>query len=86
MDSLTDKEVITRKTHVCAWCGEDIEPFQSANYRSYVFQGDFTTDYMHPECHDAMNRADYFDDEGFDPGVNTRGKTERESEEAPDAE
>ncbi len=79
---LTDKEVITRKKHTCVWCGEKIEPGRLARYRSYIFEGEFNTDYMHPECHDAMNRSDYFDgDDGFDPWVNERGKTEREVEE-----
>ena len=83
MDVLTDKTVVTRKSHVCAWCGEDIEPFQSARYRSYVFEGDFNSDYMHPECYYAMNRSDYFEDEGFDPWTYSRGLTVEESEEQP---
>ncbi len=90
MESLTDKVVITRKSHTCAWCGEDVEPFQSARYRAYIFEGEFNTDYMHPECCDAMTQSDFSDDDdGFDPWTYTRGRTVEESEgydeEAPDA-
>ena len=70
---LTNKTVTVRKPHQCVWCGETIEG--QAQYRAYVFDGDFNSDYMHPECYEAMLNSDseYLED-GFDPLGYTRGR------------
>jgi hypothetical protein len=79
MTDLTNKCVTTRKLHQCAWCGESIEAGSKAQYRSYIFESEFTTSYMHPECEEAMGNSDFYDDEGFAPGEFKRGKTVEES-------
>ena len=67
-------DVIARKPHMCAWCAETINARESARFRVYVFDGDFTSDHMHPECHRAMLASPteaYCD--GFMPGDFERG-------------
>ena len=75
---LKDKKVKTKKRHRCEWCNEWIEAGTEANYRSYVFNGDFNHGHMHPECNDAMNsgKADIDPDEGWMPGDFKRGSVE----------
>lgn len=75
---LTDKVVKCRKPHRCGWCGEGINPGDPANYRSGKYEGDFFSDYMHPECDIAMFNSDDLD-EGFYPHEQKRGKTLEES-------
>jgi hypothetical protein len=70
------KEVKVRKTHYCEWCAEKLEIGQSAKYRAYVFDNEFHSGYMHPECHDAMQEADEaIQDEGWMPGDFSRGSS-----------
>lgn len=73
--SLTDKEVTVRKARRCGWCSERIDKGQKARYRTYVFDGEFTSDHMHPECYDAMgqSRNDVIC-EGWMPGDFERGQ------------
>ena len=73
MRTLSDKEVKTRKWHQCVWCGEGLEAGETAQYRSYIFQGDFTADYLHPECYDAMYLFPGDLEDGFDVGAFKRG-------------
>jgi hypothetical protein len=51
---LRSKDVKVRKPRGCEWCAERINAGESAHYRAYVFEGDFMTGYMHPECHQDM--------------------------------
>ena len=51
---LSDKEVTTRKPHVCAWCGTRIEKGERAQSRSYIWDNGPQSDHMHPECYAAM--------------------------------
>lgn len=76
---LKDKPVVPRKRHRCAWCCEWCEVGEPARYRAYRFDGEFQTDYMHPECYDAMGKSN-LDGEGFGFGEMQRGKTMEESE------
>lgn len=47
-----------------------------AQYRVYVFDGDFNRGWMHPECFVAMNKSSWdVIGEEFIVGENTRGKT-----------
>jgi hypothetical protein len=72
LDSRTIKK--TRKPHRCDWCNEPIEVGSSCEYRVYIFDG-FGTDYMHPECNEAMNKSKDFPlDEGWLPGEFKRGQ------------
>ena len=67
-------DVRVRKSHRCAWCAETIYKGETARSRAYVFDGDFTSDYMHPECYQAMMASPteaYCD--GFMPGDFERG-------------
>ncbi len=53
-EGLTSKEVKCRKPHQCSWCGATIEKGETAQYRAYIFHGDFTWGWEHPECYEAM--------------------------------
>lgn len=72
---LSAKVVTVRKHHSCGWCAHRIAAGEQANFRSYVFDGDLQSDWMHPECHAAM--ATYPDSEdlrdGWTPGTFARG-------------
>lgn len=73
--SLTDKEVVVRKSHMCGWCGYRVEKGERAQSRAYVFDGEFTSDRMHPECYNAMNgSAREVTCEGWMPGDFERGE------------
>ena len=69
---------------MCGWCSLRIEAGSAANYAAGVFEGDFFTSYMHPECAAAEasrsweERAD-----GFMPGENARGRTDDDFEGPP---
>ncbi len=78
MTSLTDKQVTCKKPHRCAWCGERILVGDKAQYRASIWEGEFQTDYMHPECYQALCSSDDLDD-GFEVGAQERGKTMQES-------
>jgi hypothetical protein len=51
---IENKDVTVRKQHRCAWCAEAIYKSDAARFRVYVFDGEFTSDWMHPECYQAM--------------------------------
>jgi len=53
-EEISNKAVKVRKAHACCWCGERIEVGQQAQARAYRFEGDFHSDWMHPECYLAM--------------------------------
>lgn len=73
--AITDREVTSRKNHRCGWCSESITKGDRARYRVYVFDGEFTSDYMHPECYEAMNgSAREVICEGWVPGDFQRGE------------
>jgi len=69
MDSLQDKKVICRKNHQCGWCGETIKSGDKAQYRAYVYNGDFVSEWEHPECYQEMCTSDRIDlENGWTPG------------------
>lgn len=71
---LTDRLRITFKDRRCIWCPEKILAGEPARYRVYKFDGDFQTDYMHPECGaamDALPRGELC--EGFEASSYKRG-------------
>lgn len=70
---LQHKEVNCGKAHVCIWCGESIGKGDKAMYFSGVFEGDFQSHYMHPECDSACQRSD-IDEYGFTAYENKRGE------------
>lgn len=75
---LSHKEVrATRKAHTCEWCAEPVEIGSPANHRTYIFEGDFHSEYMHPECHEAMDDTpmEYIED-GWIAGDWKRGSNE----------
>ena len=66
--------VTARKPHMCAWCAETIHASELARLRIYIFDGNFTSDHMHPECYAAMEMTpteEYCD--GWMPGDFERG-------------
>lgn len=72
---IRNEEVTVRKQHRCGWCSESITKGERARYRTYVFDGDFTSDWMHLECYSAMgeSRNDVIC-EGWMPGDFERGQ------------
>lgn len=72
---LSNKEVTARKQHQCGWCAERIEKGDRAQARKYVWEGDISSDHMHPECYVAMEtykpQSDLWD--GWMPGQFQRG-------------
>lgn len=48
----------TRKVHMCEWCSNPIPKGEKAEYRAYIFEGDFNSSYQHPECFEAMENSD----------------------------
>ncbi|SRR5260370_32045960 len=66
-----------RKNHMCEWCAGKINSGDACEYFSQVFDGEFHTFWMHPECRDA------FEEGGFDEfmyGDFERGKPAFESD------
>ena len=77
---LTNKTVKCRKNHKCGWCGDQIDYDDQAHYRSGIYDGEFFSEYMHPECWDALGRSDMsLVDYEFSPMEQQRGKTYEES-------
>ena len=72
------KQITTRKAHRCGWCNEVIPKGTSDIWaRSYVLDGDPPcSDWMHPECWDAMNSFAPGKLDEWMPGDFGRGKTE----------
>lgn len=67
-------EVKCRKSHACEWCGELINVGEKAFSRAYMWEGDFHSDYMHPECVQGMRKSDREEMmDGFKPGNQLRG-------------
>lgn len=54
---ITNREVVVRKAHMCAWCAHGIPKSDPARYRVYVFDRELTTDWMHLDCYDAMTKS-----------------------------
>jgi len=72
---LKNKKVIVRKKQFCEWCDEEIKAGDPAQYRAYIFDGDFISAWQHPECYAAMNRSDrHAPEEGWLRGDNLRGE------------
>jgi len=70
---LQNREITTRKTRSCEWCGEVIEKGSRCQYRVYVFDG-FTVGHQHPECYIAMLNIPYWVvDQGWTIGQFARG-------------
>jgi hypothetical protein len=66
----------TRKPHFCEWCSETIQKGEPAQYRAYIFDGDFNSSWQHPECFEAMEKSDpFYLTEGWTPGDCGRGVT-----------
>lgn len=60
---------------MCGWCSERIEKGERACSRTYVFDGDLNTDWMHLECYDAMNESsNEVKCDGWMPGDFERGE------------
>lgn len=60
-----------RKRYRCTWCWEGIDKGDS--YKSWFTYGENVTARMHPECFDAMQKADLHDDELPTPGTFRQG-------------
>jgi hypothetical protein len=73
---IQNKEVKTRKPHYCGWCGSFMSVGSYARYRVYVFNGDFSRDWMHDDCCRAMQEISDTLPEGWSPGDFERGLTE----------
>jgi hypothetical protein len=77
--SLSDpRQVTTLNPHGCAWCNERIPAGTPGIWsRSYVWEGAARSDWMHPECYDAMGTLDMSEfPDGWMPGDWPRGGTD----------
>lgn len=71
---LTCKVVKGKKEYRCEWCNENIATEEMHNYRSYIYEGQFSEGRMHPECWTAMSRAPAYElVDGWMPGDYKRG-------------
>ena len=74
-----NKEVVTRKSHWCEWCGEPIEKGSRVPYRAYMCDREFVSAWMHPECREAMHNSDRsIQEDGWYPGEQERGQVWRD--------
>jgi hypothetical protein len=55
--SISTKPVKVRKPHRCEWCAGGINKGEPAQARAYVFDGEFVSGHMHPDCYEAMNNS-----------------------------
>lgn len=76
-EPIRESIVKVRKAHQCLWCDESILVGETAQYRVYVSDGDFNTDYMHMECRAATFKVSgeiaQNLEEGIEPGMFFRG-------------
>jgi hypothetical protein len=74
MSDLQSKQVNTRKHHRCEWCDELIRVGSKAQYRAYIFDGEFISSWQHPECFESMGISDPLVlADGWMAGDNERG-------------
>lgn len=74
---LRSSEPIARKGYNCEWCAERITKGEKHAYRSFIWEGDFSTGRMHFECRAAMYEVPNDElEEGWNPGDYPRGKSE----------
>ena len=71
---LKSKIVKVKKPHECAWCAEQIDAKNLAEYRVYIYEGDFNHDWMHLECVEQMRQLDIDCEFTWMPGEFARGK------------
>lgn len=76
---LKNKSVTLRKRRRCNWCGEWCEVGETAHYRVSIFDGQFNSDHLHPECYEALCNSDWQEYEEYMPHEQERGKTMEES-------
>ena len=71
-------QVTTRKDHRCGWCNEMIlKGTPDIWARSFIFEEGPQSEWMHPECYEAMNEIDFeYISDGWIPGDFARGSTE----------
>ena len=63
------------KVYRCAWCGQDIHKGDSAVKNAQVFEGEFQSFYLHPECSEALAESGPdLPPEGWAPWEQKRGK------------
>lgn len=53
--SITDREVVVRKQHMCEWCAHVIVKGEKSRLRVYVLGRELITGWMHLDCYGAMN-------------------------------
>ncbi len=73
-EEIQNCERTSRKQRKCIWCGETINTGERYRSRAYRFEGDFTSDAMHPECYAAMLTMHVYDlEDGFSAYDFSRG-------------
>ena len=73
----------TQRPHSCVWCSQRVEKGGRAIYRSYLFDGEFQYDYLHPECYSALNHTEDIEN-GWDAGGFARGRTDDDTSAPPE--
>ncbi len=70
---LREKDVICRKPHSCAWCGQTIPKYGKARFQAGVYDHEMYNHWLHPECEEAMRMSAMYED--WEVGAQERGKT-----------
>jgi hypothetical protein len=68
--------VKTRKDRRCEWCGEDIPKGSTVPYFGGMWDGDWQSWHMHPECREASTLDRSYMEDGFSPYEHARGSQE----------
>lgn len=73
----------TRKPHCCAWCDSTIKKGSAAHRGANMWEGDFCSWIMHPECSAAWDAVQKEEPEGVEFGDWGRGRTDDNTDGTP---
>ena len=60
-ECLQDKQVVTRKDHVCIGCMENIPTGSPAHYQAGTYEGEFYSNYFCTLCDDYLDSLEHRD-------------------------
>lgn len=70
---LSDRDVVARQNHQCAWCGESISIGRVCHISTGKYEGEFQSNKFHPECWKAALDVFRSGEECFEMGIYKRG-------------
>lgn len=50
---LSSKVIKCGSRKICVWCGRSIKPMQKAVFRVGCYEGNFRSEFWHPECYEV---------------------------------